>query len=370
LPMVLKVPRLNFSPLALCDRPFSLLGFGDILVPGLLVAYCHRFDILTQSSRIYFVACTIAYGIGLLITFVALALMQMACHSTRTNQLYTKPAPQTEGPSTKQEPPQPSSEATAQSEGSPQHSPQGTPRLTMTKTKTNLTERTFNANLDSRKNREIEACVLTCTVRSLVGPLRLEAFLPSLGLRGQFGDLLLHDRRFVHLVGGADQLGLLPAELLLPFSARLLPLLHLRLQTFDLYPLPLPLLLPALLLVLMLSLQLVQVGHLGPLFLQVALLLLLQQHVAVVTSGLLAAGLESAEQLDLAVLLDDNYLYNEYKHTITSRMRVVQVIRSSLEPVWISYISGRLVGPEVVLVHSPTPGLRLQVLGVKLELIL
>uniref|UniRef100_A0A672Z6F9 Signal peptide peptidase-like 2B n=1 Tax=Sphaeramia orbicularis TaxID=375764 RepID=A0A672Z6F9_9TELE len=77
LPMVLKVPRLNSSPLALCDRPFSLLGFGDILVPGLLVAYCHRFDILTQSSRIYFVACTIAYGVGLLITFVALAVMQM-----------------------------------------------------------------------------------------------------------------------------------------------------------------------------------------------------------------------------------------------------------------------------------------------------
>uniref|UniRef100_A0A6I8NNA7 Signal peptide peptidase-like 2B n=1 Tax=Ornithorhynchus anatinus TaxID=9258 RepID=A0A6I8NNA7_ORNAN len=51
LPMVLKVPRLNASPLALCDRPFSLLGFGDILVP--------------------------AYGIGLLVTFVALALMQM-----------------------------------------------------------------------------------------------------------------------------------------------------------------------------------------------------------------------------------------------------------------------------------------------------
>uniref|UniRef100_A0A3Q3XK13 Signal peptide peptidase-like 2B n=1 Tax=Mola mola TaxID=94237 RepID=A0A3Q3XK13_MOLML len=77
LPMVLKVPRLNFSPLALCDRPFSILGFGDILVPGLLIAYCHRFDILIQSPRIYFGACTIAYGIGLLITFVALAVMQM-----------------------------------------------------------------------------------------------------------------------------------------------------------------------------------------------------------------------------------------------------------------------------------------------------
>uniref|UniRef100_H3DBQ8 Signal peptide peptidase-like 2B n=1 Tax=Tetraodon nigroviridis TaxID=99883 RepID=H3DBQ8_TETNG len=79
LPMVLKVPRLNSSPLALCDRPFSLLGFGDILVPGLLVVYCHRFDILIQSSRIYFVACTVGahYGVGLLVTFVALAVMQM-----------------------------------------------------------------------------------------------------------------------------------------------------------------------------------------------------------------------------------------------------------------------------------------------------
>ncbi|TRY56211.1 hypothetical protein DNTS_028538 [Danionella cerebrum] len=61
LPMVLKVPRLNASPLVLC----------------LLVAYCHRFDILMQTSRIYFLACTIGYGIGLLITFVALTLMQM-----------------------------------------------------------------------------------------------------------------------------------------------------------------------------------------------------------------------------------------------------------------------------------------------------
>ncbi|KAG9350659.1 hypothetical protein JZ751_024548 [Albula glossodonta] len=43
---------------------------------SLLVAYCHRFDIVMHSSRIYFVACTIAYGIGLLITFVALALMK------------------------------------------------------------------------------------------------------------------------------------------------------------------------------------------------------------------------------------------------------------------------------------------------------
>ncbi|KAG5847845.1 hypothetical protein ANANG_G00130520 [Anguilla anguilla] len=74
LPMVLKVPRLNSSPLALCDRPFSLLGFGDILVPGLLVAYCHRFDILMQTWPVP----SVSYGIGLLITFLVLALMQGA----------------------------------------------------------------------------------------------------------------------------------------------------------------------------------------------------------------------------------------------------------------------------------------------------
>ncbi|TKS79596.1 Signal peptide peptidase-like 2B [Collichthys lucidus] len=160
LPMVLKVPRLNSSPLALCDRPFSLLGFGDILVPGLLVVYCHRFDILTQSSRIYFVACTIAYGIGLLITFVALALMQMGqpallylvpCTllTSLTVALWRKElpqfwtgsgfvpaivlapinctqttAPQTEEPSTKPEP----QTTDDQSEDSPQHPPQETPQ--------------------------------------------------------------------------------------------------------------------------------------------------------------------------------------------------------------------------------------------------
>ena len=34
LPMVFKVPRLSKSALSVCLRPYSLLGFGDILVPG------------------------------------------------------------------------------------------------------------------------------------------------------------------------------------------------------------------------------------------------------------------------------------------------------------------------------------------------
>ncbi|KAM4844007.1 signal peptide peptidase-like 2C [Thomomys bottae] len=77
LPMVLKVPRMRFSALTLCDQPFSILGFGDIVVPGFLVAYCHRFDVQVRSRQVYFVACTVAYAVGLLVTFVAMILMEM-----------------------------------------------------------------------------------------------------------------------------------------------------------------------------------------------------------------------------------------------------------------------------------------------------
>ncbi|XP_061302861.1 signal peptide peptidase-like 2A isoform X3 [Pezoporus flaviventris] len=77
LPVVIRVPRLGYSASTLCDMPFSLLGFGDIIVPGLLVAYCRRFDVQTSSSSVYYVSCTIAYAIGMVLTFIVLALMKM-----------------------------------------------------------------------------------------------------------------------------------------------------------------------------------------------------------------------------------------------------------------------------------------------------
>ncbi|XP_030354013.1 signal peptide peptidase-like 2A isoform X3 [Strigops habroptila] len=77
LPVVIRVPRLEYSASTLCDMPFSLLGFGDIIVPGLLVAYCRRFDVQTSSSSVYYISCTIAYAIGMVLTFVVLALMKM-----------------------------------------------------------------------------------------------------------------------------------------------------------------------------------------------------------------------------------------------------------------------------------------------------
>ncbi|OQR68309.1 signal peptide peptidase 2B-like [Tropilaelaps mercedesae] len=51
LPMVLRVPHLGAEPPNVCFSQFSLLGFGDILVPGLLVSYCHAFDLLHHRQR-------------------------------------------------------------------------------------------------------------------------------------------------------------------------------------------------------------------------------------------------------------------------------------------------------------------------------
>lgn len=37
LPMVIRVPKIIKTALSICERPYSLLGFGDILLPGKVV---------------------------------------------------------------------------------------------------------------------------------------------------------------------------------------------------------------------------------------------------------------------------------------------------------------------------------------------
>ncbi|KAM5245193.1 signal peptide peptidase-like 2A isoform 2-T2 [Hipposideros larvatus] len=77
LPVVIRVPKLTyFSVMNVCIMPVSILGFGDIIVPGLLIAYCRRFDEQTGSSSIYYISSTIAYAVGMILTFVVLVLMK------------------------------------------------------------------------------------------------------------------------------------------------------------------------------------------------------------------------------------------------------------------------------------------------------
>ncbi|XP_051129812.1 signal peptide peptidase-like 2 isoform X2 [Andrographis paniculata] len=72
IPMLLKIPRL-FDPWG----GYSIIGFGDILLPGLVVAFSLRYDWLANKRLRtgYFLWAMVAYGLGLLITYVALNLM-------------------------------------------------------------------------------------------------------------------------------------------------------------------------------------------------------------------------------------------------------------------------------------------------------
>ncbi|KAL9234479.1 hypothetical protein vseg_009349 [Gypsophila vaccaria] len=72
IPMLLKIPRM-FDPWG----GYSVIGFGDILLPGLVIAFSLRYDWLGNKKirAGYFLWAVTAYGFGLLITYVALNLM-------------------------------------------------------------------------------------------------------------------------------------------------------------------------------------------------------------------------------------------------------------------------------------------------------
>ncbi|KAM3287471.1 signal peptide peptidase-like 4 isoform X1 [Capsicum chacoense] len=72
IPMLLKIPRIR-DPWG----GYSIIGFGDIILPGLLVAFSLRYDWLCKKSLRagYFLWTMTAYGLGLFATYVGLNLM-------------------------------------------------------------------------------------------------------------------------------------------------------------------------------------------------------------------------------------------------------------------------------------------------------
>ncbi|CAK9313748.1 unnamed protein product [Citrullus colocynthis] len=72
IPMLLRVPR-TFDPWG----GFDMIGFGDILFPGLLVSFTHRFDKAHKKSKCnaYFPWLLIGYGTGLFLTYLGLYFM-------------------------------------------------------------------------------------------------------------------------------------------------------------------------------------------------------------------------------------------------------------------------------------------------------
>lgn len=70
LPMLIIIPAFHVTP----GVGPAMLGFGDILLPGLLGVYTRSFDLYNKLSarQSYFWPCAAGYAVGLLLTYVAL----------------------------------------------------------------------------------------------------------------------------------------------------------------------------------------------------------------------------------------------------------------------------------------------------------
>ncbi|KAL5722215.1 hypothetical protein ACHQM5_005761 [Ranunculus cassubicifolius] len=72
IPMLLTIPRM-FDPWG----GYCVVGLGDLILPGLVIAFALRYDYLADKTfrAGYFVWAMTAYGLGLLLTYVALIFM-------------------------------------------------------------------------------------------------------------------------------------------------------------------------------------------------------------------------------------------------------------------------------------------------------
>lgn len=74
LPMLLEIPRLfDYT------GGYAMLGLGDIVIPGLLLSFAHRYDVSVglRSSRGYFAFMVAGYAVGLLMANMAVYVMAM-----------------------------------------------------------------------------------------------------------------------------------------------------------------------------------------------------------------------------------------------------------------------------------------------------
>lgn len=80
-PFLFLVPHLLISQVqTVCEFPlqFSMLGFGDIIIPGFTGGYCAFFDMVNSHAHYYyFWVFLLSYGVGLILTFGALIITGM-----------------------------------------------------------------------------------------------------------------------------------------------------------------------------------------------------------------------------------------------------------------------------------------------------
>ncbi|CAD6214386.1 unnamed protein product [Miscanthus lutarioriparius] len=65
-------------PTADAARPFSMLGLGDIVIPGIFVALALRFDVSRGIKNRYFNSAFLGYAVGMMVTIIIMNWFQAA----------------------------------------------------------------------------------------------------------------------------------------------------------------------------------------------------------------------------------------------------------------------------------------------------
>ncbi|XP_078149383.1 signal peptide peptidase [Carex rostrata] len=83
-PVMVSVAKSFDAPIKLlfptsdATRPFSMLGLGDIVIPGIFVALALRFDVSRGKENRYFRSAFLGYTVGLVLTIVVMNWFQAA----------------------------------------------------------------------------------------------------------------------------------------------------------------------------------------------------------------------------------------------------------------------------------------------------
>jgi hypothetical protein len=77
LPLTIVLPHFVDVYEGVCGSQFSILGYGDIIMPGFAISLCLAFDNFYRT-KIYFYTSIFAYILGLGLCYVALLLMESA----------------------------------------------------------------------------------------------------------------------------------------------------------------------------------------------------------------------------------------------------------------------------------------------------
>ncbi|XP_077564919.1 signal peptide peptidase-like 2C [Haemaphysalis longicornis] len=76
LPVIMRVPNYFYGDGTSCESYF-MLGYGDIAVPGLAVAYCHSYDLIVKKGPWYCLLAIICYAAALVVAFIASHMTRM-----------------------------------------------------------------------------------------------------------------------------------------------------------------------------------------------------------------------------------------------------------------------------------------------------